>query len=82
MFAFVIGDGISDNSSINKMTKELKRLEEIRQAIKDENISYSEIAELQSLVKYIDKNDTELLEWAGACEHCEKLSGDCECEYE
>lgn len=42
-----------------------KRLEEIRKEIKKESISYGEIAELQSLVKFIDKDDIELLCWAG-----------------
>jgi len=45
-----------------------KRLEEIRKSIKNECVSYSEIAELQSLSKYIDKNDIQLLEWAGVKE--------------
>ena len=44
------------------------RLEELRNAIKAKNISYGEIAELQNLVKYIDKSDTLLLEWAGVKE--------------
>lgn len=47
------------------MTKIQKRLEEIRKEIRNESVSYGEIAELQSLAKYIDKNDVELLEWAG-----------------
>ena len=42
-----------------------KRLEEIRKEIRAERISYGEIAELQSLRKYIDKSDIELLQWAG-----------------
>jgi hypothetical protein len=45
-----------------------ERLEELRQAIRDENISYGEIAELQSLVRYINDGDVELLEWAGVDE--------------
>jgi len=55
-----------------------KRLEELRQAIKDENISYGEISELQSLVDYIEKDDVELLEWAGVCENCGKIGCDCD----
>ena len=47
---------------MNKETKE-KKLEYLRQQIRNENISYGEIAELQGLVKYIDENDIELLEW-------------------
>ena len=42
-----------------------KRLEELRKAIEDENISYSEIAELQSLAEHIDKDDMLLRQWAG-----------------
>ena len=51
-----------------KALKAIKRLEEIRKAIKNENISYGEIAELQSLVKYIGPGDVQLLEWAGVKE--------------
>lgn len=43
-----------------------KRLEYLRQQIKNENISYGEILELQDLSKYIDKDDiwiNLLLEW-------------------
>jgi hypothetical protein len=42
-----------------------KRLEEIRTEIQNERISYGEIQELQNLVQYIDKDDVELLQWAG-----------------
>jgi hypothetical protein len=44
------------------------RLEYLRNQVISENISYGEIAELQSLVKYIDPSDTELLAWAGVPE--------------
>jgi chorismate mutase len=51
------------------MNKDSKnRLEYLRKQIKNENISYGEIAELQSLRKHIDKNDIELLQWAGVKE--------------
>ena len=51
------------------MKKKIKeRLEYLRREIHKEAISYGEIFELQSLVKYIDKSDTELLEWAGVSE--------------
>lgn len=46
-----------------------KRLEELRQEIRSESISIGEIIELQSLAKYIDPSDVELLEWAGVEEH-------------
>lgn len=45
-----------------------KRLEYLREQIKQENISYGEIVELQSLVEYIPKNDVELLQWADTIE--------------
>lgn len=45
------------------------RLESLRAAIRAENISCGEIAELQSLAPYIDRGDVELLEWAGVPEH-------------
>ncbi len=40
-----------------------KRLEYLRSEIRTERISYGEIAELQSLEKYIDPSDIELLQW-------------------
>jgi hypothetical protein len=41
------------------------RLAYLKSLIIDERISYGEIVELQSLAKYIDPSDTQLLEWAG-----------------
>lgn len=41
------------------------RLEYLRKQIQDEDISYSELAELQSLAEFIDSSDALLLEWAG-----------------
>lgn len=46
-----------------------QRLEYLRQEIENERISYSEIAELESLKDYIDPTDTLLLEWAGVLEN-------------
>ena len=52
------------------MSKKIKkRLEYLRKQIKNENISYGEISELQSLAKYIESSDVLLLEWAGVKEH-------------
>ena len=49
--------------------KEIKRrLKQLKRKIREERISYGEIEELQSLKRYIDKNDTILLEWAGVRE--------------
>jgi len=45
-----------------------KRLEELRTELRNECISYGEIAELQSLTEYIDKDDVELLQAAGVPE--------------
>lgn len=42
-----------------------ERLEEIREEIRSERVSIGELIELRSLVNYIDKDDVELLEWAG-----------------
>jgi len=49
----------------NEKAEAKKRLEELRNELKAETISYLELAELQSLSEYIDKNDVELLEAAG-----------------
>jgi len=47
------------------MPKNIKqRLEYLRGEIRAERISYGEIAEIQSLIKFIEPNDFELLLWA------------------
>jgi hypothetical protein len=52
-----------------KLEIELKhRLEYLRGEIRRERISYGELIELQSLVKYIEPNDVELLEAARVME--------------
>ena len=45
-----------------------KRLEYLRTELRNERISYGELAELQSLAQYIDRGDVELLEAAGVPE--------------
>jgi hypothetical protein len=45
-----------------------KRLEEIKQAIIDENISYGEIVELQTMKDQIPDDEVVLKEWAGIVE--------------
>lgn len=45
-----------------------KRLEYLRNELREERISYGELAELQSLVLYIQPDDKELLEAAGVPE--------------
>jgi len=42
-----------------------QRLEYLREQIKQENISYQEILELQSLKEHIEDSDVLLLQWAG-----------------
>lgn len=42
-----------------------RRLEYLRGELRAERISYGELAELQSLAEYIDKDDVELREAAG-----------------
>jgi len=49
-----------------------KRLKYLRNEIINERISYGEIAELQSLSKYIDRGDILLLEWSDVKEFEEK----------
>lgn len=45
-----------------------ERLEALRAALRTEDISYGELAELQALAPYIEPGDTELLEAAGVPE--------------
>lgn len=42
-----------------------RKLEDIRKAILEENISYYELAQLQDLKDHISKDDILLREWAG-----------------
>ena len=44
------------------------RLEYLRQELRAERISYSELIELQNLAPHIEKSDVELLEAAGVSE--------------
>ena len=50
-----------------------QRLLYLRTRIRKQCISYAEIAELQSLAKYIDKEYTDLLEWAGVLEFPDEI---------
>lgn len=53
----------------HEATPEIKAtLEELRASLRNENISYGEIAELQDLAEYIELGDTQLLEWANVPE--------------
>jgi hypothetical protein len=60
---------MDDGGNVGRTPKRIKqRLEELRKEIRNENISYGEIVELQSMKQYIDPNDVELLEFAGVPE--------------
>jgi hypothetical protein len=53
-----------------EVAKKIKqRLEELREELRKECISYGELSELQSLAEYIDPSDVELLEAAGVPEN-------------
>ena len=56
-------------TNIKLMENIKKRLEHLREQVKNENISLGEIAELQGLSEHINKNDVLLLEWAGVKEN-------------
>src|SRR6185436_8408791 len=57
-----------EQRATNAVPREGQRLEELRQELRAERISYGELAELQSLASHIDPSDTELLEAAGVPE--------------
>jgi len=46
-----------------------ERLEYLRTELREERISYGELAELQSLAEHIEEGDVELLEAAGVPEN-------------
>ena len=52
-----------------------ERLEYLRSQIEAEQISYSEIYELQTLAEHIDRSDVVLLEWAGVPEFPDEEDG-------
>ena len=57
---------------IMKKERAKKRLEEIRESLRAENVSYGELSELACLVDYIEVGDVELLEAAGVPENTEE----------
>jgi len=63
-------DTYGNGDSIDReRVRDYLRLEYLRGEIEKECISYGEIAELQGLAGIIDKNDVQLLQWAGVPEH-------------
>lgn len=69
-YAYLTEDDYYDTFEIVRATE---RLDYFREQIEKEQISTSEIVELQSLSKYIDPSDTLLLEWAGVDEQTKDL---------
>lgn len=67
------GKGMRSYNDIKQELTAKARLEYLRGEINAERISYSEIAELQSLAKHIEKDDVTLLEWAGVTENGETV---------
>lgn len=61
----LFGDYLVKDTRTEKTDKAKKRLEELRKIIRSQCVSYGELAELQSLAKYIEAGDVELAEWAG-----------------
>ena len=59
------GRKMAKGGSVETPLKIKRRLEAIRKSIQNENVSYRELAELQSLSQYIDSNDIELRQAAG-----------------
>jgi hypothetical protein len=61
------GEGTTDSPVCSIVCATCRRLEELRAAIRAENISYGEIAELQGYGEagHIPEGDVELREWAG-----------------
>lgn len=63
------GYGIKNGKVVKQIAKNAtKRLEQLRKALRSENISYGELHELQSLAAFIAPGDVELLEAAGVPE--------------
>lgn len=55
-------------AALNVLPTPAERLEQLRQILRAENMSYGELAELQGMVEHIDPGDVELLEAAGVPE--------------
>lgn len=62
------GQGMRTYDDIKQELELKARLEYLRQQINNESISYSELAELESLAEHIEPGDVQLLEAAGVPE--------------
>lgn len=63
----------SEPSLFNDIDFKKERLEEIREELVNESISYGELVELEELVEYIEEGDVQLLEAAGVPEFNEVI---------
>ena len=64
--------GASEPSLFDDIDSKKERLEEIREEIQNESVSYGELIELEELTEYIEDGDVELLEAAGVSEFLEE----------
>lgn len=72
MSLMVAGPGLAAEMIAERTDDPIKeRLEELREIVRSESISYGELAELQGLAEHIDHDDVELLEAAGVPEHAD-----------
>jgi hypothetical protein len=60
--------GTTEPSLFDNIDAKKERLEEIREELNNESISYGELVELEELVEYIEEDDVQLLEAAGVPE--------------
>ena len=64
--------GTSEPSLFDDIDAKKERLEEIREELNNESISYGELVELEELVEYIEDGDIQLLQAAGVPEFPEE----------
>jgi hypothetical protein len=64
----ITNTNMKNNQENDTVEMKKNRLEELRIELREERISYGELAELQSLVEFIEESDVELLEAAGVPE--------------
>lgn len=68
-----LGDSTTEPSLFNDIDAKKERLEEIREELNNESISYGELVELQDLTEYIEEGDVQLLEAAGVPEFLDNV---------
>ena len=67
-----LGEITTDVSLFDAIDAKKERLEEIREELDNESISYGELVELEELVEYIEEGDVQLLQAAGVPEFPEE----------